>query len=401
MKVAVVGLPRFAHLKRLLIRQLNETPHEYVIIEESGRDFIDGGLAPVREYGRVRTHLVPRFDDGQITDFVKRWGIEAVVSFSDRGVVVAARVREALGLDGNSVRVEETVVDKAATRQQTIDAGLSRIRFEATTLSALPEALRRVGFPAIVKPRSLGASICVELLHSSDQVSSYVERCRSNRVFTRGGVVVESFLLGPELSVEGIVIDGVAHFFGITETHHSGPPFFVGAAHDFFPAHDRADEIYAYTQRVITAMGMWLSPFHIELKAPPGLPLDVIEVHSRFGGGMIMELVMHGVGVSAFADFVHVATGEPPAAVAGGPSLCCEQLLCVPTGKVASIELDNVLTRNPAVISHALDLRVGDVVAPDVVPFEYAGYVSFRARDRDDAARLRTLIDDNFRCDIR
>jgi ATP-grasp domain len=205
---------------------------------------------------------------------------------------------------------------------------------------------------------------------------------------------------GPELSVEGIVFDGKAHFYGVTESHHSGPPYFVGTGHDFFSAHERADEIYAYTQQVITAVGMWQSPFHIELKAPPDGALDVIEVHSRFGGGMIMELVRHGVGARAFADYVQVLAGQPIVSTPRLP-LCCEQFLCVSSGKVAKIELRADLARHPALITHALDLRPGDAVESDVVPIEYAGYVSFRAVDRDDARRFRRVIDDSFSYDVR
>lgn len=396
-----MGLPRFPHLKQLIYEQLDETPHDYVVIEESGRNFIDGGHASVPSSGCAEMLMLPQFDDGPILDIMRRRGIDFVVSFSDRGVVVAARVRERLTLGGNPVAVEEMVVDKVATRKRMVDGGLSRVHFAAATLSDLTEALRRLGPPVIVKPRSLGASICVELIHTSDQAVAYVERCRRNRVFTDDELVVESYLPGPELSVEGIVADGKAHFYGVTETHHSGTPFFVGTGHDFFPAHERADEIYEYTQRVITAMGMWQSPFHIELKAPPGKPLDVIEVHTRFGGGMIMELVRHGVGVPAFADYLQLVAGQPLAEVASDRSLCCEQFLCVPSGKVKQIELGSQLAHHPALISHAVDLRPGDTVEDDVVPVEYAGYVSFRADRRDDAAQFRRMIADNFCYDIR
>jgi hypothetical protein len=399
-KIAVVGLPRFARLKELIFRQLDQTPHDYVVIEESGRDFIDGGshaLCPRR--GEML--MVVRFDEGPLVDIVSERGIDSVVSFSDRGVVVAARVRDCMAMGGNPVAVEEMAVDKAATRQRMLDTGLSRVQYATATLSGLTDALGRIGSPAIVKPRSLGASICVELISTSDQASRYLERCRRNRVFKDGQVVIEKYLAGPELSVEGIVVGGKAHFYGITETHHSGPPFFVGTGHDFFPSHERAEEIYAYTQRVITAMGMWQSPFHIELKAIPGEPLEVIEVHTRFGGGMIMELVHHGIGVPAFADYLQVVAGQPPAEVGSNSLLFCEELLCVPSGRVERIEVGSRLADHPALLHCALDLRAGDAIEADVVPVEYAGYVLFRANDREDAAQLRRMMAANFCFDVR
>ena len=398
MKIAVVGLPRFPHLKRLIFEQLDATPHQYCILEESGREFIDGGYQLAGKPAELVT--LPSYHEDDVFGLVVERGLDTVISFSDRGVVLAARVRERLGRPGNPVTVEQTVVDKAATRQRLLDAGLSNVPYRTSTLADLAEDVARIGLPAVVKPRSLGASICVELISSPEQLAGYLQRCLRNRVFRDGALIVEGYLPGPEVSVEGIVCDGTPYFYGVTESQHSGPPFFVGTGHDFFPAHDRAGQIYAYTAEVIAALGMRQCPFHIELKLLEDSTIEVIEAHTRFGGGMIMELVRHGTGAAAFAQYVGTLAGEPVAITQQEP-LCCEQFLCVPSGNVAHIELGAELLGQPAVLSHALDLRAGDTVEPDVVPVEYAGYVSFRATDRADAERFRRLLDDNFRFDIR
>ena len=58
--------------------------------------------------------------------------------------------------------------------------------------------------------------------------------------------------------------------------------------------------------------------------------------------------------------------------------------------------LDPEVTADDRVISAALDHAPGDTIEADVVPVQYAGYVTFRARDREEAAGFREFVDERF-----
>lgn len=396
MKIAILCLPRFEQLKQLIVRQLARLDHTFYVFEEHAREFIDGGLGRLQCPDNVELVVGPVHED-TIVDHVERERIDQVISFSDRAVVLAAAVRERFGMGGNSPLVESRVVHKGLTRQRLHERGLSRVPYQVTRLDRLADDVRDRSLPVIVKPTSLGASFCVELIEHVEQLPRYVARCRANRVFgERDELIIEQYLPGRELSVEGIVTRGRVELFGVTESHTSGVPYFVGTGHDFFTRHDDAPRLYPFITDVIRCLELDDCPFHIELKYVDD-GFEVVEAHTRYGGAMIMELVEHATGIPVFSHYVETLSGAPfhrprdP-----DEAIFAQHLLCTPEGVIDRIRLDPAVTTDPRVLSHALDLAAGDTVERDVVPVQYAGYVTFRATDRADAQSFRDFIDRHF-----
>ncbi len=396
MKIGILCLPRFRHLKALIVRQLAGLPHSFCVYEQRGRDHIDGGMAGLPLAANVEIVLLDDVDFASIRAHVERVRIDNVVSFSDRGVVLAAEVRTHFGMGGNTPAIEARVVHKGSTRQRLREAGLSRVDSRVTTLDRLGEDIGDLPLPAIVKPTSLGASMCVEKIDDLAQLPDYVARCRANRIFReRDELLIEKYVPGPELSVEGLVARGKVHFLGVTESHTSGPPYFVGTGHDFFAEHHDAPRLYAFVTDVIRCLEIDDCPFHIELKYEGG-GLEVLEAHTRYGGAMIMELVEEATGVQPFAHYIETLAGAPFHRPSSSPDIRAQHLLCTPDGVIDRIRLDAEVTTHPQVISWALDVADGGAIEPNVVPIEYAGYVNFRASDRADARRFRSFIDEHF-----
>jgi ATP-grasp domain len=400
MKIGIIGLPRYLHLKQLILDELGTLDHRFCIFEEPDREFIDGGLASLTCPGNIEVVLPDALDDEKLADAIAAHAIDRIISFSDRGVVQAARLRRRFGMGGNSPEVEAWVVDKALMRDRLEASGLSRIGCRRTTLDRLLDDARGIALPVIVKPTSLGASLCVELIETPDAFGRYVERCRANKVFRDGMLTIEKYIPGPELSVEGIIARGEIHFLGVTESHTSGPPYFVGTGHDFLAEHGDSARIYAYTTEVIRCLQLDDCPFHIELKAA-GDGYEVLEVHTRYAGAMIMELVERATGVRPFAHYVETLTGapfhrpKPP-----DRRIHCEHLLGVGDGLVRRIGIDPAVTQDGRVISWKLDYREGEAIEADVVPVQYAGYVTFTAGSLEEANRFRAFIDDHFTIEL-
>jgi len=396
MKFAILCLPRYKHLKQMIFRQLAALEHTFHIFEELHREFIDGGLAHLEYPRNVVPVLCEKLDYGALARYIDEQEIDQVISFSDRGMLLAAELREQFAMGGNTTQSELWVFDKRRMRERLHECGLSRIRFKNTTLDRLIADSRDQPLPVIVKPASLGASICVELIESREAFRGYIERCRSNRVFDDGNLIIEQYVPGAEFSVEGIIARGEIGFLGVTESHTSGVPYFVGMGHDFFTRHPDASGIYEFTAAVIRCLGLDNCPFHIELKRAEG-GYEVLEAHTRFAGAMIMELVERATGVKVFSHYVETLAGARLNRPRGSDGyLYCEHLLCTSEGVVEQIRLDPQVTNDERVISFALDYSPGEVIEADVVPVEYAGYIAFKAKDVEEANRFRSFADEHF-----
>ncbi|MEM7678558.1 MAG: ATPase, partial [Myxococcota bacterium] len=160
---------------------------------------------------------VSNVTDPQQVERVVRWlqqkvrvdRLEAVV---EAHVMCAAKVRQACGIPGTSVRTTFLCRDKPAMKATLRDAG---IPCAASLGSADPEEIRRfaqnVGFPVIVKPRDgAGASGT----HRCDNVVELDKALQVCGVGTGANVAVEEFIQGHEGFWDTLVIEGeVAHEF--------------------------------------------------------------------------------------------------------------------------------------------------------------------------------------------
>lgn len=393
MKIALICLPHYLHTKRLILQQLSTLGHEFYIFEESrGEGGFDGLKCP------PNTIFVPlpKLDHALLVEHLASKGIEQVISFSDRGLLPAARLRRHFGMQGNSVETETWVVDKGAMRQRLTECGLSGISFKLSTVASLVDAAADQPMPLIVKPTRMSGSLCVELIESPEGLQGYVERCHANKVFSGGELIIEEYMPGKEFSVEGVVVRGSIHFLGVTESHTSGAPFFVGTGHDFFARHPDAQRIETFIADVIHCLKFENCPFHIEAKYTKS-GYEVVEVHSRYGGAMIMELVEHATGFHPFSDYIELLSGASPRPVkeADG-NIYSQHLLAVGEGVIDRIRLDIDLSKDERVISYAIDYADGDVIERDILPVNYVGYITFKARSVDEANAFRAFVDQHL-----
>lgn len=130
--------------------------------------------------------------------------IERVVCLWEPGVVLAAKLREALGAPGMREGQARAFRNKDLMKQKVSAAGIRTARHaSATTMAQVRDAAREIGFPVIVKPiagagsmDTVRAGSAEELERALAQVKSYDE------------VNVEEFIEGEEFTYDTICIDG-------------------------------------------------------------------------------------------------------------------------------------------------------------------------------------------------
>jgi biotin carboxylase len=126
----------------------------------------------------------------------------------DEGLLLPAAIAvEALGLPGPSAEAVAACRDKKLSRERLTAAGLPQPRHStASSPEELAEVAADLGYPVVLKPRALGGSAGVIKVSNPDEVAS------AYAVATAAGypgiehsanVVVEQYLEGPEISIDG------------------------------------------------------------------------------------------------------------------------------------------------------------------------------------------------------
>ena len=110
-----------------------------------------------------------------------------------------------------------------------------------------------------------------------------------------GDVLVEEYMIGPEVSVELLVVDGVAHVLQVTDKLTSGAPNYFEIGHcqpTSLKDEDRA-AISELAKAAVLAVGLKNSAAHVEIIVTPNGP-KMVELGARLGGDWITSYLIQG-----------------------------------------------------------------------------------------------------------
>lgn len=127
-----------------------------------------------------------------------------------------------------------------------------------------------------------------------------------------GEVLIEEYLAGRELSVEGYVSNGKINFVSVTDKFLGPEPNFVEIGH-IVAANTITDvkkNLLNYASSVISALNISLGPFHCEIRLTEEGPV-LIEIAARLPGDNISELIELVTGVSLAKKMVKGYLGTP------------------------------------------------------------------------------------------
>jgi biotin carboxylase len=242
----------------------------------------------------------------------------------DEGLLLpAAHVVADLGVPGASIDAVRACRDKKRSRRLMTDAGLLQPR-HTTVRSAgeLHAVIDEFGLPLVLKPRALGASSGVVKVTSREHAEEFYAITAAAHypgVERHPDIVVEEFLDGPEISVDGSVVDGAYEPYIVARKRIGPPPYFVETGHlvsaDDPLLHDAS--VLDLLHRAHKALEFHHGMTHAEIKFTPRGPV-VIEINGRPGGDLIPRLGWLAAGVDLGRIAADVAAGvrpeRPPAA---------------------------------------------------------------------------------------
>jgi biotin carboxylase len=292
--------------------------HEVVVLtaDAGGRRIPGQHLRQARHVEILDTN-----DDRAVLDAIERLHrkerLDAVLPGFEYYVPLAAQAAAGLGLPGIPPATARSLVSKPLMRQVVDDAGLDQPRYAlAGDEAGLDRAVAAVGLPCVIKPADQCGSLHVRKAGSLAAArAAFAAACHlGDPELGRPGsgqVLVEEYVAGPEVSVDGFVQDGTAHVLSVTSKLLGPEPAFVEVGHLVPSGLDPADQarLARYVTQVVAAFGLPMGPFHAEARLSDRGPL-LIEVAGRLPGDQIPRLLVLARGVDLWELMVRGYLGQ-------------------------------------------------------------------------------------------
>ncbi len=261
-----------------------------------------------------------------IADFVKEYPVDAVISVDDDTVIAGAMAAEALDLPAHTVEGARTTRSKYELRKVLDEEGLPSPSFRLVAADDDDPAsiARTAAYPCVLKPTFLAASQGVIRADNAEEFAAAYRRIgailNDPEVGARGEaeagmILVEDYLPGAEVALEGLAAGGALHVLAIFDKPDPMEgPFFeetIYVTPSRLPE-DVQTGIVRTAERAVRAIGLRDGPVHAEFRINEK-GIWVIDVASRSIGGKCSEALEFGGGASLEELIIARALGvEPP-----------------------------------------------------------------------------------------
>lgn len=335
-----------------------------------------------------------------VEDLHQRVELQGVVTFWEEDVPTCAHIAHHLGLPGNTPVAAMNARSKYHMREALQNAGVPVPNFRLITGEAsLIQACKELKLPAVLKPEWGADSEWVTRVKNADHaLEVYRENRHRARVqdslfpYPPARFVLEEFLTGPEVSVEGVVQDGQVTLYAIIDKAKMDDISFIERG-ETTPSRFPLPVQNAIRDMVVSgvkAQGLFNSGIHAEVKITPEGP-RIVEIGARMGGDCIQPLVKRVYGINLAEENIRVALGMPihpqvqPKGWAISTTLVPEQ-----PGQV-SIKPIRIPKRNNRLIEIVYTKQNGDRVEVPPVAYDNLAWVSVWGKNYTSAKRSLDL----------
>jgi biotin carboxylase len=339
-----------------------------------------------------RHALVSTEDEDGVEEVARGEAVAGLIAPGiDWPVAIAARIAARLALPHPvAPDVAEATVSKVRQREAFARAGVPQPRWR---LVSSPEG--PVELPCVVKPPDRQGQVAVSLVREPDEVRPALDEALAA---SRGGdALVEEWVDGPEVTVNGFSVDGRFRALTVTDRLTAEPPAFGVALAHAWPSTQAVEAAVEAAERAAAALGVREGPTYTQIRMAPDGP-RVIELAARLGGGQDGDLCDAALGIDLNALAIGAALGRqvevPPARPVGG---ACVAFLVPPPGVLRSVEGLEEARALQGVVDAITYRPPGWRFAPLRVGADRGGFVLTRGHSRDEALARAAAAADRIR----
>jgi carbamoylphosphate synthase large subunit len=308
--------PSFPFNQRQFVRALHASGARVTGIGESAYEHLNPEVRSwLHGYEQVSSVVHEESVFEAVRRVQKREWVDRLEATIEAHILPIAKVREACGIPGTSVRTAWLCRDKPSMKEVLREAGVPCA--QSAAVSSAAEAIsfvERVGFPVIVKPRAAaGASGAVRV----DNPGELADAIREHGIDHGASAAIEEFIEGHEGFYDTLAIDGkVVHEF----ISHYYPNVLDAMRHRWISPQvvttNRVGaggygELKNMGQRVIDALGITTSATHMEwFYGPRGLKFS--EIGCRPPGVGVWDLYCAANDFDLYREWASaIAYGRP------------------------------------------------------------------------------------------
>ncbi len=248
--------------------------------------------------------------------------VEGVVNCSESCLRTQAALVERHGVPGIEPETAAVCRDKQLMmrrfEQHGVPIGRRRV---VSKIADIPEAVRDVGCPGVLKPSTGVASLFTVRFDSEEELDRWFAQFDAAASGHHSAAIremdgrwlVEEYLDGPGFSVESVTLGGETTHVAVCKKGEMSQPFFLETGHTC-PAPIAADlreKMEDVAGRAIQALGIADGITHAEMKLT-SRGIRVLEVGARMGGGSIRQVVRLATGVDLLELTLELARGRKP-----------------------------------------------------------------------------------------
>ena len=174
------------------------------------------------------------------------------------------------------------------------------------------DAIAVLQYPLVVKPVDAYSSKGVRKANNLEELERYYEEAR--QISRSGGVIVEEFFRGEEISVDAFVVNGKAKILTVSNSEKvkSDDRFVIFRGRYPVMASDAVlRKIEDIAQKIADGFGLVNAPLLIQL-LHCGDEVSVLEFCARTGGNMKWLLIKYSSGVDVITATIDITLGLEP-----------------------------------------------------------------------------------------
>jgi biotin carboxylase len=279
---------------------LRDTGCEVVIFASDEDPGAREARTPVTVFPNWRTN--PEVEKAVLTEHERR-PLDAIVALGESDQVRAARLREVLGLPGQTPASAAVFRDKALMKEAAQAHGINVPPYTIVERSGSLEAfLRDVRWPVVIKPREGAGSAGVRLIATIEEFTMWADSLLGTG--EEGRFIAEEFVDAPMVSVDGLSVGGQLHVATVsTYSLDCYSALRDHAPHGLLQLPSDDEQWRAACQYAGLVLAALPTPtevrsFHCELFNHSKHGLFLCEIASRTGGGRINEIAEGALGVN-------------------------------------------------------------------------------------------------------